>query len=1118
MQFSPCKLLVFILLLGFATEDALISQVTVTEEKLIIPTYQVMDPDPNPVFFNGRRYQGAQGRVYPYPLTHNLTDSVADKDYNAVIIENEYIEICILPELGGRIHYAKDKSNDYYFLYHNRVIKPALIGMTGAWISGGVEWNIPHHHRASSFYPVDHTITENDDGSKTVWVGETEWRHRSKWIVGITLNPGSTLVETTVRVFNTTPVQNSILVWANAATHANDDYQVFFPPLTKYTTFHRKNQFSQWPVSYQHYDGADYTEGVDVSRWINHIKPTSFFEWGNTGNFVAGVDHGKQTGTVIFGDKYVNPGKKLWSWGNNPTGAMWDGLLTDEDGPYVELMFGSFSDNQPDYSWIQTLETKESKYWFAPLKGMKGVKKVNENAVIDLEVRQDSLFTAINVTSTRESAGISVYNGNTLIFESVEDLSPDTLFILAMELPADETVGESFEDNNGNIKEEADTDRDFHIVLQDASGRIIAQYRVENPGDDPMPEPVSSPLSAREINDADSLYYAGLQFEQFHDPYYMPLDFYLKALSINPDHVPSLTRTGLIYIKAGDYESAAGYLEKAVARVTADYSVAENGAPLYYLALACRELDREKDAYSLFYRASWDYSFQSPARYQLALIDSRRNNYNRAINHLRHAFSTNTRSIDILSLKISMYRMNRDTEKALKIIESLLELDPLNHRAYYERYLVAGNRQTRQDFTVLMRNYHENYLELAVDYGNAGLYDDAINLLDLYRDLPEQSIKDYPVVYYLMGYYNHLSGNTDQARKYFIRASGTDHSYSFPFRFESAGALETALEYDQYDALALYLLGNLYYDHQPGKAVKAWEQSVAISDDIPVAFRNLAFAYANTENDPVAAIENIEKALALNPDDPRFYYEYDLYQKSLLSDPAKRLDPFTRNHDVVISDQLSIFPYAELLAVTGNYDQAISLMKDKHFHRWEGGESIYLFWLYSHLFKAIAALEADNLTEAELLVDAALSYPPNLQSVSSPYEPVAWYFKGLVAERLKRTTDAESFFMKAVQCRSGAPECDYFAARAYESMKKSIATQSIFESMIKVGEAELLVEEDMDFFDPFARVRSKHEIQANAYLRIALGYQGLGDLRSAAKYYELAKEHNPAIMSLVFRN
>lgn len=167
------------------------SQVRVTEVDSKIPTYEVEAADPNPIFYNGRRYQGAQGRVYPYPLFHNLSTRMVDRVYREIIIENEWVRISILPELGGRVHFAQDKRNGYNYIYYNEVIKPALIGMTGAWVSGGVEWNIPHHHRATSFMPVDYTITEQVDGSKTVWVGETEWRHRTRWVVGVTLHPDS---------------------------------------------------------------------------------------------------------------------------------------------------------------------------------------------------------------------------------------------------------------------------------------------------------------------------------------------------------------------------------------------------------------------------------------------------------------------------------------------------------------------------------------------------------------------------------------------------------------------------------------------------------------------------------------------------------------------------------------------------------------------------------------------------------------------------------------------------------------------------------------------------------------------------------------------------------------
>ncbi|MGC9326929.1 MAG: DUF5107 domain-containing protein, partial [Candidatus Hinthialibacter sp.] len=168
-------------------------EVQIWEEQITIPTYEVGAPDPIPRFYEGRVYQGAQGRIYPYPMSDVLSDNRIDKTYNAVFLENEYIQICVLPEIGGRIFTALDKTNGYDFFYRQHVVKPALIGMLGAWISGGVEWNFPHHHRARTFMEMDHIITANPDGSKTVWMGELERRHRMRFLVGLTLHPGKSL-------------------------------------------------------------------------------------------------------------------------------------------------------------------------------------------------------------------------------------------------------------------------------------------------------------------------------------------------------------------------------------------------------------------------------------------------------------------------------------------------------------------------------------------------------------------------------------------------------------------------------------------------------------------------------------------------------------------------------------------------------------------------------------------------------------------------------------------------------------------------------------------------------------------------------------------------------------
>ncbi len=185
-------------------------QVKLDVEKETIPTHQIGAPEVNPIFFTGRVYQGAEGYIYPYPLYDVITDKVVDKTYEIVKLKNDYISIGVLPEIGGRIFQAEDLTDNYHFFYTQTGIKPALIGMLGAWLSGGVEWDIPDHHRASSYMLVDWTTEDNPDGSKTVWVGESELRHRLKWSVGITIFPNSSRVQASVKVINPTPMIQSM--------------------------------------------------------------------------------------------------------------------------------------------------------------------------------------------------------------------------------------------------------------------------------------------------------------------------------------------------------------------------------------------------------------------------------------------------------------------------------------------------------------------------------------------------------------------------------------------------------------------------------------------------------------------------------------------------------------------------------------------------------------------------------------------------------------------------------------------------------------------------------------------------------------------------------------------
>ena len=202
--------------------------VKIWQEEIIIPTYPVGKPEKNPVFLEKRVYQGSSGSVYPYPVIEKIHNEKIDKKYTACFLENEYLKIMILPELGGRVQMAFDKVKQRHFVYYNQVIKPALVGLAGPWISGGIEFNWPQHHRPSTFDPVDFKLEENADGSATVWVNEVERMFRTKGMAGFTLHPGKAFLEIKAQLYNRTTLPQTFLWWANPAVKVNDALSVCF--------------------------------------------------------------------------------------------------------------------------------------------------------------------------------------------------------------------------------------------------------------------------------------------------------------------------------------------------------------------------------------------------------------------------------------------------------------------------------------------------------------------------------------------------------------------------------------------------------------------------------------------------------------------------------------------------------------------------------------------------------------------------------------------------------------------------------------------------------------------------------------------------------------------------
>ena len=769
--------------------------VKVTEKPLVLPTYEIGAPDVNPIFFTGRVYQGAQGHIYPYPLYDILTDEKIDKTYDAVYLDNEYVNVCVLPEIGGRILSATDKTNNYEIFYRQTGIKPALIGMLGAWLSGGVEWNIPHHHRPSSYMPIDWKIEENKDGSKTIWVGEMELRHRMKWSVGVTVYPNRSWVEARVKIINRTPFVQSILYWANVSVHCNKDYEVIFPPATQFGTDHSKVYFTKWPMG-EAVRGSG--NDVELAWWKNYTgNSRSIFAWNFEDDFLAGYDHGKQAGTVHVANHHIVNGKKFFLWGNNPSAEMWNKMLSDKDGHYLELMVGAYSDNQPDYSWVGPGETREFVQRWYGIRDIGSVKNANDDAAVNLERRaSDKVFLGFNATTKYTDAKVLLKQGGNVLFEKVISIDPATPFTATLPIP--KTV----------------KDTDLYAVLLDKQGNELVAYQPVELDNKELPSVVEGTKPVKEYQTVEELYYAGLRVDQFHNARLNAMDFYNEALSRDSLDSRVNTVVGIRYAKAGQWDLAEKHLKRALVRPAKDYTVVKDPEPHYYLGLIYQMQGRYKEAADQYWKATWYPTFQHSAYLALAQLSGLKGNLPEALALVNQSLAVGGRDTKALTLKAYLLRKLGQADEAAKLLELVMEIDPLDYWSMSEQSLLNGNGVNFLDKAEKQRGEGiirvQELLEMSLEYAHVGAYAEATHLLDKALQIGEPYISS-PLVYYYMGYYDLQSGNKEAALAQWKKASSLSTDWCFPFRLEEINILNTVCSESVANARAPYYLGNLYY-------------------------------------------------------------------------------------------------------------------------------------------------------------------------------------------------------------------------------------------------------------------------------------------------------------------
>lgn len=1070
------------------------STVRLWEEPVTYPTYPACPPDPNPMFLEKRVYQGSSGSVYPNPFTDRISDERVERSYRGVYLENEYIKVMAMPELGGRIHVGLDKSNNYDFFYHNRVIKPQLVGLYGAWISGGVEFNWPQHHRPTTFEPLDSALEEHPDGRKTVWLGEIEPMNRLKGMHGVTLHPGKSLVEVQARLYNRTPLPQTFLWWANLAVHVNNNYQSVFPPDVTLVADHAKRATSKFPIANGFYYDVDYTAGVDISWWKNIPVPTSYMVLQSEYDFLAGYDHGRQAGVVHIANRHISPGKKMWTWGAGEFGARWYRHLTDSDGPYIELMSGVYTDNQPDFAWLHPYETKTfSQYWY-PLRDIGAIKNANLDAAVNLTVADGAAVIGFNTSARFEAARVLLRDNQRLLFEQRADIAPDAPYLRRVPLPADADPAT------------------LAVTLLTAGDRELISFSLVRPDSGFHADPATAAPPPEAIAATEELYLTGLHLEQYRHATRRPDPYYEAALQRDPLDARNHNALGLLNLRRGNFAAAAAHFRQAIERLTLKNPNPTDGEPYYNLGVALRFLADDAAAYAAFYKAAWNYAWQAPAYFALAQLDCRRGDWARALAHVEQSLATNALNLQARNLKTALLRKLGRVTDAEALARATVEMDRLDYGARNELALLAAGPAAEArlaELRALMRGNPQSHLDLALDYAGAGLFDEASAVL---RRVSEGEAV-YPLVLYYLGYFAHRQGDAAAAAAFFERAARQSPDYCFPNRLESIAVLRLAIEQNPRDARARYYLGNLLYDkkrHQ--EAIELWEQARELDDSFSIVHRNLGLAYFNIRSDAAAAKAAFEAAFAANPADARLLYELDQLDKRLNANPAARLARLENHRPLVdLRDDLTV-ELAALYNLADRPDDALALLENRIFHPWEGGEGkVAEQYVQAHLARGRAALRAGKLDAALAEFNATLSYPENLgEGVHEVFTKQAdlFYAIGLVHEAMGNPSKAREFFEKAATERNDGTALAYYKGLALIRLKREDAAAETFRNLVQAGETQLKQTAAIDYFATSLPtflileddLQQRHEIECR--FMIGLGQLGLGDVDAARRELE----------------
>ena len=638
-----------------------------------------------------------------------------------------------------------------------------------------------------------------------------------------------------MKIDNRAPVKHPFMWWENGAVHVNKDYQLFFPQDVNWVHHHNDRHHATFPISKGWYAVENHKEETDISYHINTIKGNSYFAGPSKYDFFGGYDHGRDCGTMHVADHHITPGKKMFQWALEDLGDAWNNNLTDTDGEHAELMAGSFSNDQPDFTYIQPYEIKYfSQYWY-PIHGIKIPVFANLSGAVAID--RELQKVRITVPNVTKEAKFEVILNDKVIISDTITLNPS-----------------EYKEYDTKLKRTAN----YTICLTSSEGVELMNYTEDKPQEFRLPKDnvdINDTRSGKlphQLKTVQEVFLMGQHVDQYRDPSWKGREYYKVALDKDPEFVPALIAMAEDCYNTDHYEEGLQYINRAEKVLCRWNQNPEDGSIFYFKGLLLWRLHRESDAYEALFKATWSNNVISPAMTHIAAIDGRRQDWKLMKEHAMCALrKEKEHAICQTYYAIANYKLGNSKE-AICLLEDIVHRDRLDH---FARFMLAYYTDTIDDFYgLLYSNPSQTCLDIAFNLLDAGLKDEASVLLHGLEDAKVWHDWTFPIS--TMAHYTLAS--IDPTHKFKPNPFVT----VFPYRLEEIDILKTAIAVNPIDFTAHYLLGCIFYDKLfYAEAAAEWQKAIDLNPDFYISYRNLAVVNYSKLGYLEKAIELLKKAV-----------------------------------------------------------------------------------------------------------------------------------------------------------------------------------------------------------------------------------------------------------------